>query len=198
MKNQVDELLEQFNRQTEQLHEAQAAAAQATATLTSPDGLVTVTVDAAGVLSQLRFAPNTFERSNPESLARTVQDLVRRGTLQVKQQVAELMRPLTEDLPDLSDFIEGAPSLKGLLPEIPDYRPPEPEAAPAPLDRAESFEDPNAGSIMQSGQSAPPPPPPVSRPTPPPPPKPSTRRARPTPEEEDEEPPDSWLTRGRD
>jgi DNA-binding protein YbaB len=189
MKNQVDELLEQFQRQTEQLQEAQAQASAASATLMSQDGLVTVSVDSAGTLTVLRFAPNTFERTKPETLAKTVQDLIHRATLQVKSQVAELMRPLTEDLPDLPDFIEGAPSLAGLVPDIPDYTEPEPEPEQK---RAESYEDPAAGSIMRRAQDAP------TKITPPvpPAPKPLPRRVRPT-DDDEEEPPDSWLTRGR-
>jgi DNA-binding protein YbaB len=175
MKDQVDSLLEKFEKQTAQLRDAQAAAAQASATLTSKDGLVRATIDATGSLAALDFAPVAFERSTPAALANTVLGLVRHGTLQVKQQVADLMAPVTEGLPDLSDLIEGAPSLQGLMPKIPNFL--EEEEAPAP--RTESFEEP----IMRSEQPPPPPAPPVAR------------RARPE-VAEDDEPPSSWMTRG--
>jgi DNA-binding protein YbaB len=175
MKDQVDSLLEKFEQQTAQLRDAQAAAAQASATLTSKDGLVRATIDATGSLAALDFAPVAFERSTPAALANTVLGLVRHGTLQVKQQVADLMAPVTEGFPDLSDLIEGAPSLQGLMPQIPNFL--EEEEAPAP--RTESFEEP----IMRSEQPPPPPAPPVAR------------RARPESAEEDE-PPSSWMTRG--
>lgn len=201
MKDRVDGLLEQFNRQTEQLAEAQAAAAEASATVTSKDGLVRATIDANGVLSKLDFAPTAFERSGgPAALAASVLEVVRTGGLQVKQQVADLMSPLTEGMPDLTELFEDAPSLAGLVPSIPDFSPPEPEAPVRP----ESFEE--EGSIFanrqQQQQQAPPPPAAAPPPPPPPPPpsmpqpKPTTRRARPTPVEDEEEPPDSWLTRG--
>jgi DNA-binding protein YbaB len=177
MKDQVDSLLEKFDQQTAQLRDAQAAAAQASATLTSKDGLVRATIDATGSLAALDFAPVAFERTTPAALANTVLGLVRHGTLQVKQQVADLMAPITEGLPDLSDLIEGAPSLQGLMPQIPNFL--EEEEPPAPP-RTESFEEP----IMRSEQAPPPPPPP-----------PVARRARPEAVEE-EEPPSSWLTRG--
>ncbi|WP_315654699.1 hypothetical protein [Amycolatopsis sp. PS_44_ISF1] len=59
------------------------------AVLTSPDGLVQVTVGAGGALGKLEFAPDTFERTSPAQLAHTVQDLV--------QQLAEA--PLADGLP---------------------------------------------------------------------------------------------------
>ena len=186
MKDQVDTLLEQFERQTAQLRDAQAAAAETTAQVTSPDGLVRATIDAGGSLAKLEFQPSTFERTTPAQLANTVQTLVRQGSLQVKQKIADLMAPITEGLPDLADLIEGAPSLQGLVPPIPEFLPEEEEPVEPP--RPDSYEDPAAGSIMRNEQVTPPPPPMPA-------PKPAPKRVRPAPDE-DEEPPSSWLTRG--
>jgi DNA-binding protein YbaB len=177
MKDQMDTLLENFERQTAQLRDAQAAAAGTTADVTSPDGLVRATIDAGGDLAKLEFAPHAFERTTPAKLADTVQALVRQGSLQVKQKIADLMAPITEGLPDLADLVEGAPSLAGLVPPIPEFAEEPPEAP-----RPESFED--TGSILRNDQ-----PPPVPAP------KPVPQRVRP-PRDEDEEPPSSWLTRG--
>ena len=178
MKDQMDTLLENFERQTAQLRDAQAAAAETTAQVNSPDGLVRATIDAGGSLAKLEFAPNTFERTTPAQLANTVQTVVRQGSLQVKQKIADLMAPITEGLPDLADLVEGAPSLAGLVPPIPEFVE---EEAPAP--RPESFED--TGSILRNDAV----PPPVPAP------KPAPKRVRP-PRDEDEEPPSSWMTRG--
>jgi DNA-binding protein YbaB len=190
LRGTMDELLEKFERQTEQLRSAQASAAALSATVTSADGLVRATIDASGSLAQLHFAPTTFERTTPAALANTVLAAVRQGGNQVKQQLADLMRPITEGLPDLPDLIEGAPSLSGLVPEIPDFT--EEQAEPeAP--RPDPFEDPLAESSTHAKRNPPPPPPaPPATPAP----KPTSRRVRPAPVE-DEEPPDSWL-RGRD
>jgi DNA-binding protein YbaB len=180
MKEQVNSLLDQFHRQTEQLRNAQEAAAQTSATVTSKDGLVRATIDSTGSLSQLQFAPKAFQRSNPEALANTVLDVVRQGSLQVKQQIAALMSPLTEGLPDLADLIQDAPSLKGLVPKIPDFTP-EPESRSV---HQESLDDPDTGSIMRTTRYAPAPPPRAVR-----------GPARPEPVEDDD-PPASWLTGG--
>lgn len=183
MKDQVDTLLEQFERQTAQLRDAQSAAAETTAQVTSPDGLVRATIDAGGSLAKLEFQPNTFERTTPSQLANTVQTLVRQGSLQVKQKIADLMAPITEGLPDLADLIEGAPSLQGLVPQIPEFLVEDEQPRP------ESFEDPAAGSILRNEQVAPPLPPMPA-------PKPAPKRPRPSRGDEDEDPPSSWMTRG--
>ena len=183
MKDQVDTLLEQFERQTAQLRDAQTAAAETTAQVTSPDGLVRATIDAGGSLAKLEFQPNTFERTTPSQLANTVQTLVRQGSLQVKQKIADLMAPITEGLPDLADLIEGAPSLQGLVPRIPEFLVEDEQPRP------ESFEDPDAGSILRNEQVAPPLPPMPA-------PKPAPKRVRPARADEDEDPPSSWMTRG--
>ncbi|WP_244199727.1 YbaB/EbfC family nucleoid-associated protein [Amycolatopsis thailandensis] len=186
MKDQVDTLLEQFERQTAQLREAQDAASQTSATVVSQDGLVRATIDATGTLAKLEIQPNAFERTNPAQLANTVLTLVRQGSLQVKQQVADLMAPITEGLPDLSDLIEGAPSLQGLMPSIPDFLAEEEEEAPAKSD--EDFDAP----LMLKDDAPPPPPPPSAPPAP----KPIPKRVRQTRDDDEEEPPSSWLTRG--
>ncbi|WP_410647340.1 YbaB/EbfC family nucleoid-associated protein [Amycolatopsis sp. cmx-4-54] len=187
MKDQVDTLLEQFERQTAQLRDAQEAASQTSATVVSQDGLVRATIDATGTLAKLEIQPNAFERTNPAQLANTVLTLVRQGSLQVKQQVAELMAPITEGLPDLSDLIEGAPSLQGLMPAIPDFLAEEEETA-APAKSDEDFDAP----LMIKDDTTPPPPP---APPVPPTPKPVPKRVRPQ-DDDEEEPPSSWLTRG--
>ena len=130
MRRKVDDLLGQFDQRTAQLREARQAAAALTANLTSQDHLVRVTVDATGMLTELTIDPAAFDRTTPDALARTISDLVRKGTVQVRQQTADLMRPLTEGLPDLSDLSPGAPSLADMLPKIPDFAAPDRAAVP--------------------------------------------------------------------
>src|SRR5882757_2518051 len=111
LRARVDDLLGQFNERTAELRAAQQAAAALTATLTSPDSMVRVTVDATGMLTDLHIDRSTFERTTPETLARTISDIVRRATADVRRRSADLLRPLTEGLPDLADLADGAPSL---------------------------------------------------------------------------------------
>lgn len=67
-----------------------AAPAEPSTLVTSPDGLVRARIDASGSLAELIFAPNAFERSTPELLAKSVLTLVQHGAKQVKRQIADL------------------------------------------------------------------------------------------------------------
>ncbi|HWC80687.1 MAG TPA: YbaB/EbfC family nucleoid-associated protein [Pseudonocardiaceae bacterium] len=74
------------------LREMQQAVANLTGELTSPDGLVTVQVDSAGQLTDVRVAPDVYARTRPEQLARTVLDLARQAGQDVLARRVELTR----------------------------------------------------------------------------------------------------------
>lgn len=179
IKAQVDGLLEKFEQQTRTLQEAQAAASTASATVTSPDGSVTVTVDSAGTMTNLEFSAKSFQRSDPRVVARTVQETLQAATVQVKSQMADLLSPVTQDLPDLSDLIDGAPSLKGLMPKMPDFS--ESPKAPEPL-ASQASPSPSAAPASPGADQ------PEPKPTQP-------QRARRQQADDDPEfdEPDSWL-----
>lgn len=86
--------------------------AETTSQVTSPDGLVRATIDAEGSLVKLEFQPNTFERTTPTQLANTVQTVVRQGSLQVKQKIADL----TEGVPPLPPMPAPKPATKRVRP----------------------------------------------------------------------------------
>jgi hypothetical protein len=152
--------------------------------VTLPDGLVEATVDSSGMLTGLKIAPSAFERTRPEVLSRTILELTRRGVAQVRQQANELMKPLTEGLPDLSDLVAGSPSLAALVPKLPEPPAPEPQRPPA------GYAD--SGSIMSSNPVPQPPvAPPVTPPPPAPKPKPAPRRQQSAADED--EMPASWM-----
>src|SRR5205807_463187 len=125
---------------------------------------------------------SAFERTRPEALSRTILDLTRRGVTQIRQQANDLMKPLTEGLPDLSDLVSGAPSLAALVPKLPE--PPAPEPVQRPAGHGGS------DSIMTSD---PVPQPPVAQPVAPPPPAPKAAPRRPQPRADEDEMPDSWM-----
>lgn len=129
LREKVDELLGDFTARTEALRQAQQAAAAVTATLTSKDGLVRVSVDATGLVTELHIAATAFDHTRPDTLSRTISDLLRQATIQVRRQTAELMRPIREGLPDLSAISDDAPKLDDMLPKIPQYPAPEPNSA---------------------------------------------------------------------
>lgn len=116
MRQQVNSLLDGLNRQTAALKSAQAQAGEVTGRATSADGLVTVTVNAAGIVTDVRFATSAFDRSTPDKLARSVVAVTQQAAADAKQRVDAALAPVRGDLPDLPDLFPGAPALKDLLP----------------------------------------------------------------------------------
>ncbi|RZS40711.1 DNA-binding protein YbaB [Herbihabitans rhizosphaerae] len=177
-RDRLDDLLTDVQQRAEQFREAQSEAATTTATVTSPDGLVRATVDANGRLSNLEFAPVAFSKSTPQALARTVQQVVSQGAAEVGRRVSELMSPLQQGVPDLSELFEGAPSLA-------EFRPPVPTTEPDPGQTPPSHED-EEQNFMTSSMPAPPPPVVEEKPKP--------KRGRPDDHHDDE--PQSWMEGG--
>lgn len=131
MRRQVDSLLEGLHRQTAALQQAQAQAAEVTGRAVSPDGLVTVVVNALGVVTDVQFAASVFTRSTPEKLSRSVVDTTRQAAADARRQVDAALAPARANTPDLPDVVPGAPALRDLLP-APQDPPPTP---PAPAGR---------------------------------------------------------------
>ena len=118
MRQQVNSLLAGLNRQSAALQEAQIQAAEVTGRATSADGLVTVTVNAVGIVTDVQFAPSAFDRSTPDKLARSVVTVTQQAANAAQRQVEDALAPARGELPDLPDVVPGAPSLKDLLPNM--------------------------------------------------------------------------------
>jgi hypothetical protein len=103
--------------------------------------LVTVTVNAAGILTDVQFAPSAFDRSTPDKLARSVVAVVQQAVAAVQQKVDAVLAPVRGDLPDLPDVFPGAPSLQDLLPSPATRRPP----------RVQDDEDFSTRSVLWGG-----------------------------------------------
>jgi DNA-binding protein YbaB len=124
MRQQVNSLLTGLDRQTAALHSAQAQVAEVTSQATSADGLVTVTVNAAGIVTDVQFTPSAFDRSTPDKLARSVVAVTQQAAADAHQQVEAVLAPVRGDLPDLPDVFPAAPSLQHLLSPPVARRPP--------------------------------------------------------------------------
>jgi DNA-binding protein YbaB len=128
MRQQVESLLAGLDRQAAALKAAQARAAAVTSRASSADGLVTVTVDAAGVVTDVRFGPSAFTRNTPDKLARSVVAVTQQAAADARQQVEAVMAQFRGNLPDLPDVFPEAPSLQDLLSSPPPtHRPPQPD-----------------------------------------------------------------------
>ncbi len=174
MRSQIDGLVEDFRRRTQEIQERQAEAAAKTHEVTSEDGMVTVRVDANGTLLELTLSPKTFERSSPGRLASTITSVIREASGSAHQYLREQFEPLTRDAPDLADLIPGAPSVKDIL-----------SSSDHPLG---AHPDPAAEQARRTGTGSPAPP--------------SDSRSRVAEDfgdddEYDDDPPDSFMVGGR-
>ncbi|WP_157172659.1 YbaB/EbfC family nucleoid-associated protein [Nocardia exalbida] len=113
MRNQLEHLLDSFERQQGRLTEVFRELENARTQASSPDQSVEVTVDAAGVLTDLRLTAAAM-RQTPEQLSRAIVDATRAAACRAQQHAEALAAPLDDDLndlPDLPDISPGAPSL---------------------------------------------------------------------------------------
>ncbi|MEB3368527.1 YbaB/EbfC family nucleoid-associated protein [Saccharopolyspora mangrovi] len=129
MREQVSSMLEGLQRQTAQLQEAQASALAATGEATSPDGLVTIRVNAAGVVTDTTLSPSALRSSTPEKLARSFTQAAQAAARDARTKADAAVAPLQENVPDLPDLFPNAPSLAQLIPSAPEL--PEPNTPPA-------------------------------------------------------------------
>jgi DNA-binding protein YbaB len=142
MRQQVNSLLAGLDRQTAALHSAQAQVAEVTSQATSADRLVTVTVNAAGIVTGVQFAQSAFDRSTPDKLARSVLAVIQQTAANAQQQVEAVLARVRGDLPDLPDVFPAAPSLQDLLSPPATRRPPETQ---------DDDEDFSTGSVLRAG-----------------------------------------------
>lgn len=144
MRQQVNSLLAGLNRQSAALQSAQAQAAEVTGRATSADGLVTVTVNAVGIVTDVQFAPSAFDRSTPDKLARSVVTVTQQAANAAQRQVEDALAPACGELPDLPDVVPGAPSLKDLLSNMS-------STSRRPQQSLEDDEDFSTRSVLQGG-----------------------------------------------
>ena len=114
IRNQVDDILDTLATQQAQLARVQAQVDAVRVTVTSADRLVEVTVDSAGVVTDVRFTAAAV-RSTPEQLGRSTTEAAREAARQAHEQHRAIIAPLTDAadaMPDLSDLVPGASSLR--------------------------------------------------------------------------------------
>lgn len=114
MRRQLDAVLDTLNEQQRLLGEVRAELAAVRVVGRSPDGTVQVTVDASGVLHDVRFTPEAL-RGTPEQLSGAVREANAEAVRCAREQTRTLLAPITEAAeisPDLPDLVPGAPSLR--------------------------------------------------------------------------------------
>ncbi|MGW4090441.1 YbaB/EbfC family nucleoid-associated protein [Nocardia sp. NPDC004750] len=116
IRNQVDHILDALAEQRTHLSEVRDQLAALRCTAASADKSVEVTVDAAGILVDVRFAPTAL-RSTPEQLGRSVTEAGKQAARLAREQHAAIIAPIVAEagsIPDLPDLVPGAPSLRAV------------------------------------------------------------------------------------
>src|SRR3954452_14380570 len=140
--------------------EAKARLEHVSATATSADGAVTVTVNTSGALQELTFGPRADELPRAR-LAASVVATAKRAQVQAAQQLATVMAPVIGPDSDAMKFLqEQIPT-----PELPEAQPAQPRWA-----------------FTETQQQPPPPPKTPPSKTPPPP----VRPTRPRPDDDED------------
>ncbi|GAA3714844.1 hypothetical protein GCM10022224_095600 [Nonomuraea antimicrobica] len=114
----LEQLVQEVNQQTEQLKEMQRKARELSATATSEDGMVTVTVGPRGEVRTIEFDPRVYRRLSPSELSACVVEQIGHATRQVSAGMKELMEPFVPDLPFDDLFGEGT-DFESFLPRPP-------------------------------------------------------------------------------
>jgi DNA-binding protein YbaB len=130
LRHQVDGMLGELRRRTDELKEAQERMSQLTGEARSADGVVVARVDMTGALTELTLSSRAFDRGTPDQLAAEITRVVRQAAAGVRGEVHHEMSQFTEsaDMVDLPDLVPGAPSLRELF----RVEPPDPQGPEEP------------------------------------------------------------------
>jgi DNA-binding protein YbaB len=116
----INELLEEYQRKRADLRKLQETMAEAEATVTTEDEMVTVKVGSQGRLLGLEFNPRVYRKLSPPELAEAVLGAIQEATAQVGDQMRTAMEPLTPDEASVEAVAGKGFDLSKMLPERPD------------------------------------------------------------------------------
>lgn len=119
MRETMNSLLDGLSRQTEQLKQAQEQAVATVGKATSEDGLVTVQVNAVGVVTDLEVSSSAFQYTTPKKLSRAIVLTIQEAARDARTQADAAFAPIQAETPDLPDVFPGAPSVKDMIPQSP-------------------------------------------------------------------------------
>ncbi len=148
-RDEVDQLLADYRRSREQLASVHRTLMSITESATSPDGLVTATVDSAGTLSSLVITEEAYRRYRPAELSdvivRTTRSAAVKAGERARQALAPVLPPDTDPAAVLSGTADltqteiGPPAAPVLAAQAP--APPPVARTPRPrMDDDESYE----------------------------------------------------------
>lgn len=122
LRHEMTEVLALVQEQMADIAAMQKKQAAVTATAAVADGMVEVTVNAQGHLVKTVIDESYLDEYEFEELSDHITEAAQEAARDAVRQVAEMMVPISERrkrFPSLSEFVEGAPDLRDLVPEWP-------------------------------------------------------------------------------
>jgi DNA-binding protein YbaB len=119
MRHQMTDVLAMVQEQLADIAAVQRKQAELTATAGAADGLVEVTVNAAGQLTKTVIDESYLDEHEFDELADHITEAAQAAIGEATRRVAEMMAPISErrrGLPSLSQVMDGAPDLRDLAP----------------------------------------------------------------------------------
>ncbi|GDY30061.1 YbaB/EbfC family nucleoid-associated protein [Gandjariella thermophila] len=117
----LDQWVADAKAKAQRYQEMQAEVSRVSATESSPDGVVTVTVDANGALTDLRITDRVREMSGTQ-VAAAVLGAMRRAQSRLPDRVAEVMQSTIGDDQAAMDIVMA--NYRGRFPEVDEPEPP--------------------------------------------------------------------------
>ncbi|MFS8099759.1 YbaB/EbfC family nucleoid-associated protein [Lentzea alba] len=104
---QLHQTMAALRDQRERIEAAKAELAARTASVTSADRMVTVTMDAHNTVVGLKFNTTKYRSMPPEQLARTLVEVLGRARQQMTDATVEIFGPLMDQRADLRAAMTG-------------------------------------------------------------------------------------------
>lgn len=110
-RDEVAELLADYRRSRERLASVHRALSSIAESASSPDGLVTASVDAAGTLAGLKIADEAYQRYRPAELADMIVRVTRQAAGQAGEKARQALAPVLPSAVDPGAFLAGTADL---------------------------------------------------------------------------------------
>jgi DNA-binding protein YbaB len=111
-RDQVAELLADYQRSREQLASVQRNLQSITETATTPDGLISARVGARGTLTDLRIGEAAYQRYRSHALAATVLRVVGEATARAAERTNQTLAPVLPADADPAAVLAGSADLR--------------------------------------------------------------------------------------
>lgn len=117
MRETMNSLMDGISKHTEQLKQAQEKVGSTIGEATSEDGLVTVAVNGAGIVTDVRLSESAFQYTTPKKLSQAIVRTIQDAARDAQSQAVAAFAPIQAEVPDLPDIFPGAPSVKDMIPQ---------------------------------------------------------------------------------